>query len=264
MTTDAIDTDLKTTLRRLKLGKLLDTLPERLATARQQKMTHQDFLVLLLGDEIARRDSNATTLRAQRAHLEVDLQIERWDETAKVTFDRALLNELLSLRFLEAHTHVVIVGPVGVGKTFLAHALGHAACRRGHSALALRADKMLKTLKHARLDNTYEQELRKLLGVELLIIDDFGLDAMDPIESRDAFDILTERHGHGSIIVTSNRGPDEWLPAFADPVRAQAAIDRFTNHAYDLVVDGESYRKRLKPQLASGSHAGQREARKRH
>lgn len=263
MTTDTIDTDLKSTLRRLKLGKLLDTLPERISTARQQKMTHQDFLTLLLGDEISRRDSNAATVRAQRAHLGADMEIERWDETSKVTFDRALLNELLSLRFLDSHTHVVIVGPVGVGKTFLAHALGHAACRRGHSALALRADKMLKTLKHARLDNSYEQELRKLLGVDLLIIDDFGLDAMDVTESRDAFDILTERHQAGSIIVTSNRGPDEWLPTFADPVRAQAAIDRFTNNAYDLVVDGESYRKRLKPQLASGSQPGQTKARKR-
>jgi DNA replication protein DnaC len=129
MTTDTIDTDLKTTLRRLKLGKLLDTLPERLATARQQKMTHQDFLVLLLSDEINRRESNATAMRSQRAHLEDEMQIERWDETAKVTFDRALLNELLSLRFLESHTHVVIVGPVGVGKTFFAHAIGHTACR---------------------------------------------------------------------------------------------------------------------------------------
>jgi len=102
-----------------------------------------------------------------------------------------------------------------------------------------------------------------LLGVDLLIIDDFGLDAMDVTESRDAFDILTERHQAGSIIVTSNRGPDEWLPTFADPVRAQAAIDRFTNNAYDLVVDGESYRKRLKPQLASGSQPGQTNTRKR-
>jgi DNA replication protein DnaC len=263
MTTDTIDTDLKTTLRRLKLGKLLDTLPERLATARQQKITHQDFLVLLLSDEINRRESNATAMRSQRAHLEDEMQIERWDETAKVTFDRALLNELLSLRFLESHTHVVIVGPVGVGKTFFAHAIGHTACRRGYSALALRADKMLKTLKHARQDNTYEQELRKLLSVDLLIVDDFGLDAMDTTESRDAFDILTERHRLGSIVVTSNRGPDEWLPTFADPMRAQAAIDRFTNTAYDLVVDGESYRKRLKPKLASGSQTGQRKPSKR-
>lgn len=165
---------------------------------------------------------------------------------------KALLNELASLRFVEAHAHVTIVGPVGVGKTFLAHALGHVACRRGHSVLALRADRMLKTLKHARLDNTYEQELRKLLAVDLLVVDDFCLDAMDSSESRDAYEILTERHRAGSMIVTSNRGPDEWLATFADPMRAQSAIDRFTSNSYDLVIEGESYRKRLKPKLEAG------------
>ena len=177
------------------------------------------------------------------------MQLEHWDQTAKVTYDQTLLNELASLRFVDAHAHVAIVGPVGVGKTFLAHALGHIACRRGYSVLALRADQMLKTLKHARLDNSYEAELRKLLAVDLLIVDDFGLDAMDATESRDAYEIFTERHRAGSMIVTSNRGPDEWLATFADPVRAQSAIDRFTGNAYDLVIDGESYRTRQKPRL---------------
>lgn len=87
---------------------------------------------------------------------------------------------------------------------------------------------------------------------------------MDSIESRDAYDVLTERHRAGSIIVTSNRGPDEWLATFADPIRAQAAIDRFTSNAFDLVIEGESYRKRLTPQLASGSQSGQRKPTNRH
>lgn len=248
-TTDTVQPELKTTLRRLKLGRLLDTLPDRLTLARQQKMPHQDFLLLALGDEISRRDSAATTQRAARAHLEPDHQLELWDSSSKVAYDQALFNELVSLRFIEARAHVTIVGPVGVGKTFLAHALGHLACRRGHSVLALRADRMLKDLRHSRLDNSYDAQLRKLLSIDLLIIDDFGLDAMDATESRDAHELFTERHRAGSIIVTSNRGPDEWLATFADPVRAQAAIDRFTSNAYDLVIDGESYRARLKPTL---------------
>jgi DNA replication protein DnaC len=245
--TDPISPDLKTVMRRLRLGKLLDTLPERLALARQQKMAHQDLLLLLFSDECQRRDSAASTTRAQQAHLEPDMQLERWDPTAKVTYDQALLNELVSMRFVEAHRHVTIVGPVGVGKTFIAHALGHIACRHKYAVLALRADKLLKALKHARLDHSHEAELRKLLAVDVLVIDDFGLDAMDATESRDVHELLTERDRAGSIIVTSNRGPDEWLATFADPVRAQAAIDRFTSNAYDLVIEGESYRKRLKP-----------------
>ncbi len=254
-----ISKDLKTTLRRLKLSKMLDTLPERFTMAQKKKMPHQDFLITVLGDEISRRDGNAVRLRTQRAHLDPDMQLERWDETAGVSYDQELLAELATLRFVEAHQHVAIVGPVGVGKTFLAHALGHIACRRGTSTLVMRFDRMLKGLRHARLDNSYETELRKLIAPDLLIIDDFGLDALDGQESRDTFEILTERHRAGSIVITSNRGPDEWHALFADPLRAQAAIDRFTSAAYDLVIEGESYRQRQKPRLRRGQ-AGQIDA----
>lgn len=249
MTTDGISPDLKTVLRRLKLSRVLDTLPERLTLARQQKMPPHDLLLLILSDEVARRDSLGVTLRVQKARLDPTMVLEAWDPTAKVTLDRTLLNELASLRFLDAHAHVAIVGPVGVGKTFLAHALGHIACRRGASVLAVRTDAMLKTFKHARLDHTYDTELRKLIAVDLVILDDFAIDVLDPTESRDLYDLLLERYRTGSIVVTSNRGPDEWLATFADPVRAQSAIDRFTSNAYDLVIDGESYRPRLKPKL---------------
>jgi hypothetical protein len=112
MTTDVITADLKTVLRRLKLSRMLDTLPERLTLARQQKMPHQDLLLLVLSDEVTRRDSLAVSLRVQKAHLDPTMHLEAWDTTAKVTFDRALLNELVTLRFLDAHAHVTVVGPV--------------------------------------------------------------------------------------------------------------------------------------------------------
>jgi DNA replication protein DnaC len=244
---DPIQPDLKDILRRLKLGRIVDTLPERLTLARQQKMPHQDLLLLVLGDEVSRRESNALGLRTQKAGLDPSMRLENWDSTARVRYDQALLNELCSLRFLEAHSHVAIVGPVGVGKTFLAHALGHIACRQRHSVLAEDTDTLLKTLRHARLDHSHEAELRRRIGVDLLILDDFGIDAMSVEESRDVYEIMTERHRRASMIVTSNRGPDEWLATFADPVRAQAAIDRFTGNSYDLVIEGESYRPRQQP-----------------
>src|SRR5690606_6908216 len=149
----------------------------------------QDFLLLVLSDEAERRDANAVKLRGQRARLDPTCHMEAWDDSAKVTYDRQMLSELSTLRFIEAHRHVALIGPVGVGKTFIAHALGNIACRRGIKTLAVKADRMLKALKHARLDNSHEVEMRKLLAPDLLIIDDFGLDVLDGQESRDAFEI---------------------------------------------------------------------------
>lgn len=263
MTIDALAPELKTLLKRLRLGRTIDTLPQRLTLARQQKMTHQDFLLLLFGDEVSRRDANAVTIRSQRAHLDPEMRLENWDSESEVTFDQEMLNELVSLRFLQKPSprHVSFLGPVGVGKTFLSHALGHLACAAGHSVVAVRTDKMLKGLGHSRFDGTHEAELRKLINTDLLILDDFGMDAFGVEESRDIFELMTERDRKRSIIVTSNRGPDEWLAAFAEPVRGQAAVDRFTNNSYDLVLDGPSYRATLKPTL--GTNQTPKKARRR-
>ncbi|MGH7895345.1 MAG: ATP-binding protein [Candidatus Binatia bacterium] len=248
---DLVSPELVAVLRRLKLSLILPTLPDRLTLARQQQLPHQDFLLTVLADEVSRRDSQAVALRAQKARLDPSMRLERWDDTACITFDRTLLTELTTLRFLDQHEHVALIGPVGVGKTFLAHALGHLACARGASVLAVRTDRMLKSLRHARLDHTVEAELRRLIAVDLLLLDDFGLDAMDPTESRDVYELFLERHRAGSMIITSNRGPDEWLATFADPVRAQSAVDRFTSNSYDLVIEGESYRRRQKPKAST-------------
>jgi DNA replication protein DnaC len=236
-------------LRRLKLSPILQTLPERLRWARERAQPHQDFLELVFTEECERRDQLAASQRAQRARLDPALHLEAWDEGAKVTYDRALLAELTTLRFLAAHHNVLIVGPVGVGKTHLASALAHVACRRGHTVLLQRTEAMLKQLRAARLDHTFEREMRRLISVDLLILDDFGLDALDTVESRDLYEVLLERHQRRSTIVTSNRAPDEWLGTFCDPLRAQSVIDRLTNAAYELVLDGESYRRRQKPRL---------------
>jgi len=235
-------------LKRLRLGPMRDTLPERIELARQQKMPYQDFLELVFSDEVERRDRLGAQGRARRGNLDAQMILENWDETAKVTFDRQLWAELCTLRFLESHHHVLLLGPVGVGKTFLATALGQIACRRGHPVHMMRADKMLKELKAARLDRTYDAEMRRLIRADLLIVDDLGLDQLDGDGSRDIYEIIVERHRAGSMIVTSNREPQEWLATMTDPLRAQSAIDRLQNAAYELVIEGESYRKRQKPE----------------
>ena len=163
-----ISADLKVLMRRLKLGQLLDTLPERLALARSNRLPHHDFLEMLLADEVTRRDRKSAQLRAKAARLDPQMQLQAWDDTAAVSYDRQLWAELTSLRFLADAYNVLIMGPVGVGKTFLANALGHIAVRRHHSVHTERADKLFKRLRGARLDGSYEDEVRKLHRVELL------------------------------------------------------------------------------------------------
>lgn len=242
-----ISPELKALLRRVKLGRVLDTLPERLALARTRSLAHTEFLELLLADEVTRRDTSSAALRARTAGLEPSMTLEAWDDSTAVTFDRHMWDELCSLRFVDAANNVMVMGPVGVGKTFLASALGHAAVRRRYSVHFERSDHLLKRLKASRLDNSHDGEIRKLLRVDLLIIDDFALQPLDALDTADVYEIIVERHRTGATITTSNREPIEWLGLMADALLAQSAIDRLQSAADELVLDGESYRRRQKP-----------------
>ncbi len=245
--TPTVTPEMRGLLRRLRLGRTLDTLPERLALAKSRSLPHAEFLELVLADEVTRRDTSSAALRARTAGLDPDMRLENWDNTAAVAYDHHTFDELCSLRFVEATHNVVIMGPVGVGKTFLATALGHAAVRRRFTVHFERADKLLKRLKASRLDNSHEAELRKLLRVDLLILDDFCLQPLDAIDTADIYELIVERHRKAATVTTSNREPIEWLGLMADTLLAQSAIDRLQSSAYELVLDGESYRKRQKP-----------------
>jgi DNA replication protein DnaC len=255
MVTTPLDPDLAAALRRLRLGRLVPTLAERIALAEKQGTPFMDLLLMILTDEIARRDSSAAERRAEEAGLDPDMVLERFDAGAKITYDKRLLAELSSLRCLEQHKHVSILGSVGVGKTFLANALGHLACQHGYRVHFTRADAMLHRLKKSRFDNSRDDEMHALTTVDLLILDDFALEPMTRDESKDVYQLFVERTGRASMIITSNRDTSEWLAMFDDTLRAQSAIDRYMNAAYDLVIEGESYRPRQKPKLADDTAA---------
>jgi len=217
------------------------------AYARKAKLSELEFLELALQDEVDRRDQKNLSLRIQRAGFEEEQTLEGFDWDAPVTFDRDRLKELFSLGFLERREDVIFLGPVGVGKTFLAGALGHAACRAGHQVLFLRADRMFQWLHQSRADHSTEKLLRRLLAPDLLIVDDFALRRLTAEQSSDLYEVILERHRRASTIVTSNRSIDEWIPLFDDPILAQSALDRLAHNAYQVVMEGDSYRKRQRP-----------------
>ena len=144
------------------------------------------------------------------------------------------------------------MGPVGVGRTFLATALGHAAVRRRTTVHFERCDRLLKRLRASRLDNGHDVEMRKLRRVDMPIVDDFALQPLDPLDTADVYELVVERHRAAATVVTSNREPIEWLGLTADPLLAQSAIDRLRSAAHELVLEGDSYRPRQKPGVGKG------------
>jgi len=234
-------------LKRLKLGGIAPTLPERLALARRDHLDYAAFLEILLVDEIARRDQRRLELRLQRAGFEQLCRLEDFDWSMPLQLDRPMLDEVFTLRFLERQEHCLFVGPVGVGKTFLAQALGYAVARAGHSVLFSRADALLKTFAQARADHSLEKTLRRYLAPDLLIVDDFGLQRLTAQQSADLYALIIERHRRASFVITSNRAVDEWLGLFDDPIIGNSALDRLANASYQITVDGPSYRAKLAP-----------------
>ena len=250
------DTDLLKLMKRLKLGLLAPTLPERLALARAQELDHAAFLTLLFADEVQRRDQLSLERRLAQAGFEDYATLDDFDWSVPVQVDRRKLQMVFTLGFLARHEHVLFVGPVGVGKTFLAQALGVAAVRAGHSVLFARADALFKDLAQARVDHTFERVFRRYLTPDLLIMDDFGLHRLSAQQSSDLYELIIERHRRSSFVFTSNRGVDEWLGLFDDPILGNSALDRLAHGAYQFIMDGPSYRANKAPKIPEHDQMG--------
>jgi len=148
---------------------------------------------------------------------------------------------------MEKHSSILIFGPTGVGKTFLARHLSFAAIKSGYLVLLVRADKMFESLKHSRADGTHERALRSYLKPDLLVIDDFAIRMMTREEANDIYEIIVERYETKSSIFTSARAPEEWQPLFPDPILGNSALDRLAHSSYQILMDGESIRKQNRP-----------------
>ena len=239
--------DLKPLLKRLRLGYILNTLPERLALARRDQLDYAAFLEIILADEVTRRDNRNLEIHLLAAGFEEVCRLEDFDWTAPITVDRRLLDAVFSLDFINRHEHVLFVGPVGVGKSFLSQALGYAAVRSGHSVRFIRADAFFRNMAQSRVDHTLEKTFRTFISPDLLIMDDFGLQKLTAQQSTDLYELIIARHRQSSFAFTSNRSVEEWLGLFDDPILGNSALDRLANASYQIVIEGSSYREKLSP-----------------
>lgn len=237
-------TELKQYLKALRLSPLLSTLPERVAYAKGNKLTHLEFLEMVFSDEVDRRNHDALTRRLITSKVNHDEVLENFDWDAKITLDRDRLKGLIGLEWIERKENVLFTGPVGVGKTFIANALAHVACRKNKSVMVVKAAQMFKNLYAARADNSLEKELIKLIAPRLLVIDDFGLQRLSPEQAHDFYEIISERYERASTIITSNRHITEWVNLFDDTIIANSALDRLAHNAHQMIIEGESYRKK--------------------
>lgn len=236
-------------LRHLRLSGILDTFDVRSQQAQTEHWTYAEFLERLLEDEVERRAQKQLAMRLRRANLASDKTLETYDFTFNPGLNRSRIYDLATCQFIHEKRNLLICGPSGVGKTHLAQALAHSACRQDFDVVFTSAHTMLRHLHAGRADDTYEKRLTSYVRPELLVIDDFGLKPLTSPGPEDLYDVINERYEKGSILITSNRAPGEWAAWFADPLLASAGLDRLAHKAHVLIITGASYRTHGREQL---------------
>ena len=233
-------------LRSLKLFGMLDTLETRLGQATAGELGHVELLAVLCADEAARRDAAGLARRLAAARFEQTATVEEFDFSFNPKIPTAVIRDLATMRFVEAGESVILHGPVGVGKSMIAQALGHAACRRGHSVVFTKTSRLLADLAGGHADRSWETRLRRWARPTLLILDDFAIRDFTLSQADDLYELVTER-GPRPAIFTANRQASDWYSLFPNPVVAESILDRIVNSAHHVHMDGRSYRPNRRP-----------------
>ena len=234
-------------LHQLHCTGMAKALGEQLASAEVQALTFEERLGLLVDRELTERHSRQLTNRLRRARLKHAACIEDIDFRQPRGLDKDLVLSLADGRWVREHLNVLITGPAGIGKSWLACALAHSACRLGHSASYRRLPRLLTELAIARADGRYPKLLASLAKTEVLVIDDWGLAKLSAENRRDLLEIIEDRYGIRSTVATSQLPVENWHDVIGDPTLADAILDRLVHSAYQLNLKGESMRKRRRP-----------------
>ena len=230
-------------LQQLKLTGMRRALQDQAAMPEISAIPFEERLGLLVDRELTERDNRRMQMRLRSAKLKQNTALEDVDFKSPRGLDRALILKLADCAWVAAHLNVLITGPTGVGKTWLACALAHKACREGYSALYARLPRLLQELDMGRADGRYAKVMRQLSKTEVLVLDDWGLATLTDQHRRDLLEIMDDRYNLRATLVTSQLPVTHWHEAVGDPTLADAILDRVVHNAYKINLSGNSMRK---------------------
>lgn len=234
--------ELDSLFKNLRLTGMRDSISVRNKEAIQSKLAYTDFLMILLQDEIARREQTKYEKRLRKSKLQGSKTLDGFDFSFNPKVNQRQIMDLATCKFIYERVCVLIAGPCGTGKSHIAQAIAHCAIRQNIETLFLTQTELFQKLLAARGVGSYEARFKGICKVPLLIIDDFGLKPLKNGQDEDLHDLVSERYEKCSTIITSNLDFDEWGDAFPNKLLGAATLDRLRHAAYRLVLDGESYR----------------------
>ena len=238
---------IKSQLSRLKMSGISDTVEIRLMEAQNNNLSYSELLSMLLNDEIEKRQERRLKTLINRAGIGNQQTLENFDFTFNPSINAKQIRELAICRFAGKGENIFFIGPTGTGKTHLTKGICHHACRINLTAAYYRFYELFNMLKDADLKNKLTQTMKQLTKVDILAIDDFAFKKLDQFSAELLYAIVDSRYRQNSIIITSNRAITDWLDIFPDPVVANAILDRLAHSAHQIVIEGESFRKKFRP-----------------
>jgi len=242
--------------KRLRCSGIVKTADMRIEQAIREKLSYQEFLEILVNDELMNRTNNGNQKRLQQAKFPQHKTMEEFNFNYQPSINRQTIYQLGSCEFVRKKENIAFIGPPGTGKTHLAIAIGVKAVIQGYSVIFITLNDMLEDLYMSRADNSFAQRLKKYTQCDLLIIDELGLKKLNQNSVDDFYEVIAKRYEQRSTIVTSNKTFEEWGKILFDPVLATAILDRFVHHCNFIVINGDSYRMREREGILS--HTGKR------